>query len=1235
MKFITTTDLKQWADTKECQQLLPELVKKLIDASVSNLERLTFPSGDATALRGWDGIVSCEDCIDLVPAGDSFWECGASEDVKGKIDGDYKKRTENSLGYEKSEATFVFVTPRIWSGTDEWKPSHQGTWKNVVVYTAVELEHWIEKCPSVGMWLAEKRRLLPSGGCELPETYWNKWAQGRDYKLPYEIVLPGREEASKEVVDACKNSKSLVLQALTQSEGIAFAIASIFTSDDADKLKDRVIVVTEKNAYNDLVEHYDNLVLLTTITEGINYATKRGHAIIVASTPADQIKEAITLPIIEKEGFIKALVEIGIDETRARVIAKDTARDINVFRRRAGIMVSKPKWVESINDLLPAILVGKWIGDNEGDKSILETLSGKEYAQYEAILKAHLMEEETPLIQIGKMWRIRSPYEAIEYVQPRFTASVLGKYREVCQKLIQDDDPEVVDRLKPDHLPIRQFNQQYSNTIKEGVYQSLCLMSIVDNTDDSRVSQWVDETVKSLLKDWDLLRFLSNRHYFTALAEASPKEFLCFVEKLPKDILDVVFTPRQPKYSLFGWEISYTEVLFALEMLAWDVEYLYRVTKLLLQFSEYKNESNYANKPENSLRNIFSLFLPQTYVLFEDQMQILNYYALSYQSAVYEICKYNCDSLRGGALEYNKHYRWRLFGDLKTTKSFNQVTLDQLEEVVLLMLQCCDYSSEAISDIIALSSNVNLGSVRVLILDSVRAHLAELDDIQIVVDALRKEITHHLSYPNTNWALNKTELKPYQDLLDEIEPKDIMHKNAWLFEDFYVQLPRESEGDYDYDKEMLRLKEMRNKVIQVIIDTNGCDSIWDFIKIVKCPESVAESIVSISGESYLDAVCEKYKSQEISESFARSFFSVLCHFNVERYQELAAQIVKNDNNMAIMLYAPRYVEGLARIASEGGEEIKRCYWESVNVCITGGNVENIVRELVNVNRYSSAIDVICYAREPVQMSDLEIVKILHSYLFKSASSRSQLDIYHIKTLLKRLDRSEDPEVIRILIVVEFLLYRVLEHQMDMRSTRFIKELSHNPEMMVELVELAYVSDDGSQEQLEGVAAENRRVYGECASHILLVGRNLVSFMNDKGELDGAVMKRYIGELYNLAEERKMLGVIDYVVGNILGDIPRNENYPPKELSEIVEELQSDVVDQHIRMRIINSRGMVGHSYNEGGDKERSIVAKLEKYKEKTKLLYPRMTKILDELIWEYNREAGNQDVEGSIADLEY
>ena len=1233
MKFITSTHLKQWADTKECQQLLPELIRRLIEASVASVDKLSFPSGDAVSVHGWDGIVSCNESIDVVPEGISLWECGATKDKQGKIKHDFGVRENDPLGYDKSTSTFVLVTPRIWEGADEWMRDHQNGWKKVIVYTAVELERWIEMRPSVGMWLAEKLRILPSGGYMLPETYWNRWAQGKKLALPYEIILPGREDISKQVVDTCKVAGSLVLNALTQSEGVAFAIASILTNENAEKLKARIVVVTEKNAYEDLVEHYDNLALLTTVTESLNYTTNRGHSVIVASTPADQIKDAVTLPIIEKEGFVKALVKIGIDDAKARVIAQDTARDINVFRRREKIELDKPNWADpnTLAELLPAFLVGKWLANIEGDKTVLAALSGMDYDQYELKLKALLLEEETPLIHIGNMWRICSPFESIEYAKAMLTTSILDKFRDVCQCLIQDDDPEAVDRANTGDFQFRQFEQKYSKTIKAGVYQSLCLLSIVDDSKDKKLTFWVDETVKELLKGWNLSRFLSNKHYLTELAEASPKEFLSFLEQMPKDILDVVFTPRQPEHSLFGWEISYTEVLFSLEMLAWDVDYLNRVTNLLLQYSGYKNESNFANKPVNSLYNIFRVFMPQTYASYKERMTILNAYASKYQSIVYEICKKICESLSGCVLDTNHHYRWRLFGELNSSKNVDRMSLEQLNSVLALMLQCCDYSTEAITDLITLSTQVSMGDVRMLILGTVREHLAGSDDVQVVVDVLRKDINHHLSYPDTDWSLSEMELKPYQALLDEIGPKDIMHENAWLFEDFYVQLPLE--GDWDYDKEVQRLREARIKVVVDIVDSMGRDSIWELLKIVKCPESVSESLVAVFGDSLLDEVCQKYQADELSENFTRSFLNVLCYNDIAKYQELAVQIIAKDPNLTIVLYAPRYVEGLAKIAADCGDETKRLYWESVNVGIVKDNVDNVVRELMKANRFSQALTTMYFSRESLQMDDLEIVKILYSCLMKSASARSQSDIHHIVTFLKDLDKSEDLEVIRILVFIEFLLYRVLERErMNMSNTRFVKELSRNPELMIQLVELAYVPDDGIVEQLEGVAATNRKTLGECAIHIMLFGRNLVSFIDDKGTLNEQFMNQYIDQLYKLAKERKRLKVIDSVVGNILGDIPRDDNYPPKALCELVERLGSDKVDIHIRIRL-NSRGM--HFCGGGGNQERAIVSELEKYKEKTKLLYPRMTRIFEDLINENRRMVVQMDNESRIDDLEY
>ena len=55
MEVITSTHLKQWADTKECQSLLPELMRRLICASVKQLNRLSFPSGDAVHMPEWAG----------------------------------------------------------------------------------------------------------------------------------------------------------------------------------------------------------------------------------------------------------------------------------------------------------------------------------------------------------------------------------------------------------------------------------------------------------------------------------------------------------------------------------------------------------------------------------------------------------------------------------------------------------------------------------------------------------------------------------------------------------------------------------------------------------------------------------------------------------------------------------------------------------------------------------------------------------------------------------------------------------------------------------------------------------------------------------------------------------------------------------------------------------------------------------------------------------------------------
>ena len=463
------------------------------------------------------------------------------------------------------------------------------------------------------------KSLILSYSADYRRIFWKKWASGDKYTLPYQIVTAGRNQAIDCVLKACFNPSVFEIQALTQSEAVAFVLASIATCSDADKLLARAIVVTDKNTFDDLVSHYENLIIITTLRENMSYALSRNHTVICAVTPEDQVSTAEKLPRVEREGFVKAIEDCGFDYVQAGKIATDTARDVNVVRRRLKIDKLKPEWAnrDGISALLPVALLGQWNENVPGDLKLVEKLCGKTYSDYVKILQGFILMSDSPIAHVGAIWRLKSPMDTMSYASAYLTSDDLANLKEICALLIGDDDPDAEEKLVSDEWKMWQFRQQFSSDVKKGTYQSLILLSLINDESNSR-SVWVDDLVRELLNGWTLKRFLSNRSYFTLLAEASPEAFLEFLEEIEKDIYDVVFTPQKSSIGVIGWNIYYTEILWTLEMLAWDDDYIYRATSLLLRFSTYKNESNYANKPTNSLAEIFRFQWPQTFASFDN-----------------------------------------------------------------------------------------------------------------------------------------------------------------------------------------------------------------------------------------------------------------------------------------------------------------------------------------------------------------------------------------------------------------------------------------------------------------------------------------------------------------------------------------------------------------------------------------------------------------------------------------
>ena len=76
---------------------------------------------------------------------------------------------------------------------------------------------------------------------------------------------------------------------------------------------------------------------------------------------------------------------------------------------------------------------------------------------------------------------------------------------------LQDDDPDAEEKMNEKGLHWWQNKQAFSGRLKEGVFQSLTLLSIVTSRNQNN-KDWVNSFIERKIKDFNLKRYLTHRH---------------------------------------------------------------------------------------------------------------------------------------------------------------------------------------------------------------------------------------------------------------------------------------------------------------------------------------------------------------------------------------------------------------------------------------------------------------------------------------------------------------------------------------------------------------------------------------------------------------------------------------------------------------------------------------------------------------------------------------------------
>ena len=1261
IRLIDATDLAQWASRLDSKGMFPQLIERLILVSTGNAaNRLRFRANDSIQQEGWDGV--CEQYTSKdnpwLPLGPSGWELATQRDgIHSKAEDDYKKRTANALELVRKQSTFVFASLRTWAKGGTWEKAKRDEkkWASVRVIDADDLVQWIELYPSVGYWLASHLGKLPLGFIPLINA-WQEWRPATNWPLTPEIVLAGRDDEAMELLNWLRGEPSVrSVQADSPDDAIAFLYASIdrLPEPHRDFYLMRSLRVFDPEGARRLGSSPSPLIIVMEPSEpglAVRLA-QQGHHVFLAYGSAVGISEVNTvLPRATHEEFQSALEGMGVPEAEAIPLTRDSVRSLAVLRRLIpAASVKGPHWAEESKAriLLPALLAGAWDSELEGDRLALAQLSGKSFEDFDSQCTAFAGFPDAPLRHIGTTWKVASPRDAWFRLSKFIGKSELERFVVVAKSVLGAADPRFeIDPNERWLAGIRGRLPDHSPWLMEGLTDTLLLLAMFGDraTAVAGAAQYADKTVSALLANADAQRWYSLSHQFRTLAEAAPDTFLAVVEKsLAQENAPVMALFQEDGGPLFG-RANHSNLLWALETLAWSPQYLCRVSEVLARLAVLDPGGTWANRPSSSLRAIFLLWMPQTNATLAERLRVLDHLRKKEPSASWKLM---LKTLPGGHefVTPTPRPRWRDFSVAAPEEVTYALIAEGAEAISERLVHDAGANAQRCVDLIEALPNL-APQWREKTFSKLAENAALIHDDpsrMLIWAALRRLIGSHRSFPDAEWAMPESMLEEIEHIYNKFEPHDAINQRVWLFADS-VQLVTGQTGE-DWDARSDELFAKRRGALAEILSEGGLRSIRRLADEAERPHLVGFAFAEhIAKSTEANKILEEMIGSD--ESSARQFVSGLIAKMHERFGikwsrgflEKASKLNWEQSKIVqVLLALPSGKETWDIVSSFGGETTSE-YWKSANVYWSRGDEKQTilgVDHLIEAGRAREAVRIIAGSRQ--SLPDEMIVRMLLKAAEKPARPSSDINDpvmfqWSVCQLLQRLDQSPDVSEAEI-AHLEWIYLALLEHS-GRPPIVLHKAMSRTPAFFVQVLSAIYCARSGSAAESEEIPSNVKALASQAFR--LLQTWNLMPGSGEGG-IDSTALAAWVKEAHELAVRAEIGAIGDQYIGRILSfsGIDSDGAWPDKAVRDVIDEMKNDHLDNGLLRNIHNKRGVTKRGMLEGGTLERDIADRYDKWADAIKFESPRTASLLRRIALSFEESARQIDVHAEHSDWTY
>lgn len=1259
---ITATDFDQWAARLEARAIMPRLIRRLLHATTERIHRIGFPADESIQLGGYDGIVQLQGGLPYAPDGQSVWEMGVNKDIKGKADGDYEKRKTMPGAVNPQDTTFVFVTPRRWGGKGKWVLARrkESFWRDVWAIDADDLEQWLEQVSAVAAWLGRVIGKQFDGVTDLQET-WEAWSQRTQPAITTALVMAGRGAAADAVARWLDGPPAAIrMRGATAVEALAYFAAYVLSlpPDRQVAVLARTVVVSSATALARLRSGNRPLVIIPNgdwDAQPYLAVRNRHHVLLPVGPETPEDTQDVRLPAISRNEFETGLRGIGLEEDKAREVARESRGQFAILTRLLGRgpTATIPTWASPVegSQVAPLLLAGGWDRDRAADRDVIQRLTGRPYTEIEALAVRWHSTSDSPLRLTGSIWEWISRDDGWYHVGTRMSPTLIDNFEQTILEVLGTPDPRYT--LPVDQRWAAAVHGQvlpHSEQLRESLAHSLPLLAVRATAGVAAGGHQsrIDGIVRQLLaREGGPNLWPSLSQLLPILAEAAPDAFFACLEQ-------IILRDDQARLAMFEqegpWGSSpHTGLLWALENLAWTPLYLARVTVALGRLAAHDPGGSLANRPINSLREIFLPWLPHTRANLSQRLQAIDVLAAREPGIAWDL---SVRLLPQGLPEHSTRThvpRWRQWQETGAVRVTGGEYWDTVSALADRLLAWVGTDGQKWSQLLRAMGRVPRSLTERLVrqLRQFVGSTASAADRLQVWEALREALRFQRQVLESRRGhLPAKLLNALDRIYCRLEPTAIRPRVLWLFTR-HPELP-DFETD-DWRAEQRAIEQARRQGIDAVMAAEGTEGLLHLADEADQPGTVGWAVGSSAMTDaqvlpLIEALLNSTEDKRVQ--CARTLVMARCNQTGSAWPETffasgPGQSWPIERRVSFAHGLPATAETWDLIAS-WGPDAERAYWNSIPINWLdqpARDAERCINSLHSLGRNWAALDLVgmclCPSPSRVALPPALVVNILNAASQTDPTSESvpisrrTVDcIEHVLDYLEGTGQVDEVE----LAYLEWKYLPVLRHLR--RGVPVLHRiLARDPAMFVEVLAAAFRSEN---DDASGEPPDAQAVTRATHAYHLLDDWRLVPGSRSDGSIDPDLLNGWVDRARALCKERGYSDLGDQHIGQILARAPAGSDghWPHEIVRNLVERLESVRLEQGLYIGLRNSRGMTSRAPDEGGQQERELAARYFGATEVLASSFPRTTHVLREIAAAYERDARREDHESALREYE-